>query len=230
VIASRDYEWLRHRTRRCAELYDGFRVDHLVGFYRTFARERDGRTSFVPEGESEQRAQGEQLMKIFGSCGSRILAEDLGTVPDFVRRSMAELGVPGMKVFRWEREWDVEGKPFRDPRTYPVVSVATTGTHDTETMAEWWDNAEDEERRRVVEVPLLQELGCTADVPFSDRTRDALLQALLQSSSELVIFPMQDIFGWRPRINTPASVGKQNWTWRLPCPVESLPLPILPFP
>jgi 4-alpha-glucanotransferase len=230
VIASRGYGWLGERTRRCAELYDGFRVDHLVGFYRTFARERDGRTSFTPANERDQRSQGEQLMKLFASCGSRILAEDLGTVPEFVRRSMAGLGVPGMKVFRWEREWDAEGKPFRDPRTYPAVSVATTGTHDTETMAEWWDNADDDERRRVAEVPLLRELGCTADVPFSDRTRDALLQALLRSGSELVIFPMQDVFGWRGRINTPASVGKQNWTWRLPRPVEDLPLPFLRFP
>ena len=230
VIARGGYEWLQHRTRRCAELYDGFRVDHLVGFYRTYARERDGGTSFVPADESEQRTQGEQLMKLFRSCGSRILAEDLGTVPDFVRKSMAELGVPGMKVFRWEREWNVEGKPFRDPRTYPTVSVATTGTHDTETMAEWWDNADADERRSVAEVPLLRELGCRPDVPFTDRTRDALLQALLQSSSELVIFPMQDIFGWRHRINTPASVGRQNWTWRLPGPIEALPLPILRIP
>lgn len=230
VIAPRRYEWLRQRTRRCAELYDGFRVDHLVGFYRTYARERDGRSSFNPPDEAEQRMQGEQLMKLFASCGSRILAEDLGTVPDFVRTSMAELGVPGMKVFRWEREWNVEGQPFRDPRSYPAVSVATTGTHDTETMAEWWDNADEEERRRVAEVPLLRELGCTPDLPFTERTRDALLQALLHSGSDLVIFPLQDLFGWRERINTPASVGQQNWTWRLPCPVDALPLPILRIP
>jgi 4-alpha-glucanotransferase len=230
VIARNGYEWLRHRTRRCAELYDGFRVDHLVGFYRTYVRERDGRTSFVPAAQADQLRQGEQLMNVFAACGSRLLAEDLGTVPDFVRGSMAELGVAGMKVFRWEREWDTEGKPFRDPRTYPAVSVATTGTHDTETMAEWWDNADDDERRQVADVPLLRELGCTPDVPFTDRTRDVLLEALLRSSSDLIIFPMQDIFGWRERINTPASVGKQNWTWRLPCPIEALPLPILRIP
>jgi 4-alpha-glucanotransferase len=32
----------------------------------------------------------------------------------------------------------------------------------------------------------------------------------------------QDVFGWRDRINRPASVGEQNWTWRLPWPVEDL--------
>ena len=38
-----DFEWLRMRARRQVELYDGFRVDHLVGFYRTYVRPLDGR-------------------------------------------------------------------------------------------------------------------------------------------------------------------------------------------
>ena len=37
-----DYAWLRMRARRQADLYDGFRVDHLVGFYRTYVRPLDG--------------------------------------------------------------------------------------------------------------------------------------------------------------------------------------------
>ena len=49
-----DYAWLRQRTRRCTDLYDGFRVDHLVGFYRTYVRERDGRTYFTPADEPSQ--------------------------------------------------------------------------------------------------------------------------------------------------------------------------------
>ena len=30
------------------------------------------------------------------------------------------------------------------------------------------------------------------------------------------------LFGWRDRINTPATVGADNWTWRLPWPVDRL--------
>jgi 4-alpha-glucanotransferase len=67
-------------------------------------------------------------------------------------------------------------------------------------------------------------------VPFSARTRDTLIQALLRSGSELVIFPMQDLFGWRDRINTPASVNDQNWTWRLPHSIDDLPFPFSPLP
>ena len=49
--------------RRCAELFDGFRVDHLVGFYRTFVA-RTGRHAprFIPPEKPAQRAQGERLL------------------------------------------------------------------------------------------------------------------------------------------------------------------------
>ena len=51
---------------------------------------------------------------------ARASAEDLGTVPDFVRASIARLRIPGYKVLRWEREWDAPGQPFRDPASLPV--------------------------------------------------------------------------------------------------------------
>ena len=38
-MAGEDYRWLRQRARRSASLYDGYRVDHLVGFFRTYSRE-----------------------------------------------------------------------------------------------------------------------------------------------------------------------------------------------
>ena len=42
------------------------------------------------------------------------------------------------------------------------------------------------------------------------------------AGSRLLILPIQDIFGWQDRINTPAVVNDANWTWRLPGPVEDL--------
>jgi len=222
VMGREGYTWLDRRSRRCTDLFDGFRVDHLVGFYRTFVRDREGHKCFVPPQEPEQLAQGERLLQLFASHGATIVAEDLGTVPDFVRESMANLGVPGLKVFRWEREWDEPQQPFRDPSAYPVVSVAISGTHDTEPLAEWWENAADDERRAVVEVPFLRAAGMEPTPAWSERTRDLLIEALFSAQSSLVIVAIQDIFGWRDRINTPASVGEQNWTWRLPAPIDHL--------
>jgi 4-alpha-glucanotransferase len=222
VIEASGDEWLQQRARRCTELYDGFRVDHLVGFYRTYVRERDGATAFVPPHEPEQRAQGERVITHLRDSGARIIAEDLGVVPDFVRESLAELRVPGLKVLRWERYWHQPGQPFRDPATYPVDSVATSGTHDTETLAEWWDAADEEERRKCAELPAMAERGSDPGGGFSAATRDALLRTLFTAASDFVLLPIQDVFGWRDRVNTPAVVNEENWTWRLPWAVDDL--------
>ncbi len=222
VMAEGDYEWLRHRARRCRDLYDGFRVDHLVGFYRTYIRERDRTAHFVPPDEPDQLAQGERVLALLADSGSHIIAEDLGVVPDFVRESLVRLGVPGLKVLRWERDWHDDDKPFLDPATYPETSVAISGTHDTESVAEWWDSADDEERTAVVELPSLAAAGCRAGDGYSDTVRDALIEALFAAGSGTLLLPVQDVFGWRDRVNTPAVVDDVNWTWRLPWPVDDL--------
>jgi 4-alpha-glucanotransferase len=224
VFAAEDDRWVRARARRNAALFDGYRVDHLVGYYRTYQIPLEaGKRSFSPPHEDDQRAQGERVMRAFLESGARIIAEDLGTVPEFIRESLQELRLPGYKVLRWEREWDEPASPFRDPQQYPADSVATTGTHDTETLVEWWDGALEEERTALADLPFLRErridvasAGCPPSV------RDALLELLVASSSDFVILPMQDIFGWRDRINVPATVTDDNWTWRLPWPSDDL--------
>lgn len=221
-VAAGGYEWLAARARRSRELYDGYRVDHLVGFFRTYVRERDGRAAFEPADEPSQIAQGTALLTLFGSSGARVIAEDLGLIPDFVRATLATHQVPGYKVLRWEREWKVQGQPFRDPLHYPASAVATTGTHDTETLAEWWDTSPDQERDAVTAIPYLRGLGCHPRAAFGPVIRDALLRLLFASGADLLLLPIQDVFGWRDRINTPALVSDENWTWRLPWPVEDL--------
>jgi 4-alpha-glucanotransferase len=217
-----DYRWLRERARRTAELYDGCRIDHLVGFYRTYVIPRDGEPFFVPADPEEQIAQGERLMKIFCSSGCRIIAEDLGTVPDYVRQSLARLGVPGFKVLRWERDWDAPGQPFRDPASYPAASVAMTGTHDTEPMRVWWEHAPAAERAAALQVPGLDASGASPESPFSAALRDGFLRVLFHAGSDLLMLPIQDAFAWSDRINVPATVGADNWTYRLPWPVDRL--------
>jgi 4-alpha-glucanotransferase len=100
--------------------------------------------------------------------------------------------------------------------------VATSGTHDTETLAEWWDAAPADERRAAAAIVCLEPPGCNPEAPFDDRTRDAILQILFASSSDLAIIPIHDVFGWRDRVNTPAVISDENWTWKLPWPVDDL--------
>ena len=160
VIAAEHFRWLHERVRRSADLYEGYRVDHLVGFYRTFAWPKDGgEPFFTPADEHTQIALGERVLSIFREFGSMIIAEDLGTVPDFVRASLSRLGVPGFRVLRWERHWHSDGQPFRDPADYPAISVATSGTHDTESMAVWWEHASAAEREQIMALPTVQRIA-----------------------------------------------------------------------
>jgi 4-alpha-glucanotransferase len=197
-----DFAWLRMRARRQAEMYDGFRVDHLVGFYRTYVRPLDGRAPFfMPSEEHAQVELGETVMRIMIDTNADISVEDLGTVPAFVRESIARLGLPGYKVLRWESA---------DPTQYPRLSVAMTGTHDTESLADWWDSQAPEERMRF-----------GSDVEhYDDSVRDRVLELTYNAGSNLVLVPIQDAFGWRDRINLPATISDENWTYVLPWPSD----------
>lgn len=222
-MARADFGWLHARARRAADMFDAYRVDHLVGFYRTYNRPVDGSAPyFVPGEEGEQRWLGEAVLAVFSGAGAAIIAEDLGTIPDFVRESLDRLGVPGYRVLRWERDWHTPGQPFRDPSSYPRASLATTGTHDTDMLASWWDAAEQDERAAVLALPALADRGFSPTQPFTGGLHDAIIDVLMHAASDLVILPLQDVFGWRDRINVPASVGEQNWTWVSPIRVDTL--------
>ena len=222
VVVREDFRWLRARATRGTELYDGYRIDHVIGFYRTWVRGENGKAWFTPADEPDQRELGRRILTLFQQSGACIVAEDLGTVPDFLRESLIELDVPGYKVFRWERAWHDKGQPFRDPRGYAPQSVVTSGTHDTDTLADWWDTAPPEERQAVCALPALADAGVSPTQRFDDRLRDALLRLLYEAGSNLMLLPIQDVFGWRDRVNVPATVGEENWSWRLPFPVESM--------
>jgi 4-alpha-glucanotransferase len=223
AIRASGYAGLRARIRRAAVLYDGVRIDHLVGLYRTYARWPDKSAFFNPSDEPTQLRQGEEILRLFLDSGMVVLAEDLGTVPDFVRESMARLGVPGTKVQRWERAWKSPGQPYLDPRTYPPVSVAMSGTHDNEPLAVWWRELSPSDREAMLTLPLLRaRLGSDPRVDWSDDVRDALIELVFSAASEEVFLPIQDILGWPDRINTPGTVGAHNWTWKLPWQVDQV--------
>jgi 4-alpha-glucanotransferase len=226
AMAAEDYRWLRQRARRMGRLYDGYRVDHLVGFFRTYSRPPGGGEGrFEPEAEGDQIAQGERVLSLFTSTSSQITAEDLGLIPDFVRDSLARAGLPGYKVIRWERDWHAPGQPFIPPATFPAVSVATTSTHDIEPIALWWDTAPPDERRVFIGSlgeNIVPRGADPATVVFTPGLHKLMLESAYAAGSNLLLLPLQDACGWRDRINIPATVNASNWSWRLPLTVEQL--------
>jgi 4-alpha-glucanotransferase len=156
----------------------------------------------MPANEPEQVELGETVLRIIMETNADVSVEDLGTVPPFVRQSIARLGVPGYKVWRWE-----DG----DPALYPPLSVAMTGTHDTDTLTEWWETLTPDDRIR---------FGVEA-TQYDEHVRDRIIEKLYNAGSNLVLMPIQDVFGWRDRINLPATISDANWTYVLPWPSDT---------
>jgi 4-alpha-glucanotransferase len=236
VMRSNDYAWLRRRCRYTASLYDRFRIDHLVGFYRTYVRLNDKRVDanghlaagvFDPADEAAQLEHGEAvvnaMMEAAREGGAQLIGEDLGVIPPYVRKSLPRLGVAGYKVLIWEKDQVGGEEVFRDPRAFARLSVSCFGTHDTPPMAAWWESLGDAERAAVKKLPGLAGQSTAAlGATFTPAVHHALLDLLAGSGSELTLLLLQDILGSKERINTPATVGSHNWSYRLPATIDEL--------
>ncbi|HUK66520.1 MAG TPA: 4-alpha-glucanotransferase [Anaeromyxobacteraceae bacterium] len=217
-MAKNGFAFMNERARRTGELYDLYRVDHVVGLYRTYYREL-GETvgAFTPPDEPGQQKNGEKMLTLLAQ-GARVVAEDLGVIPDFVRASLRRLRVPGYRVLRWEKD----GAVYRDPAKWPAVSLGTTGTHDTDALADWFEGLAAAERAELLKIPGLSRLREPAPERFSAEVRDALLELVYRSGSDLVLLPFQDAFGSRERVNVPGTVTESNWSYRMPLTLSAL--------
>lgn len=217
AMSREGYEWLRRRAESSARYYDLRRVDHAVGYFRQWIRDEQTPTGrFVPALEPEQKALGERHFRLLsGPAG--LVAEDLGVVPPFAREVLADLRIPGYRVLRWEKD-DAE---WRNPHDFPTVSLVTTGTHDTETLAEWWNALPAPEREALVATyPELK--GQQPERPFDDALHQALLASAENAKSDLCVIPWQDVLGSTERINLPGSQSDANWAYRMSQSVETL--------
>ncbi|MGE6758570.1 4-alpha-glucanotransferase [Corallococcus interemptor] len=205
-----DYAWLKKRAAKAASYYDLRRVDHAVGYFRQWIRDEKNPTGyFVPADEPTWRRQGEKHFRLL-SEGAGIVAEDLGVIPPFVRQILADLKLPGYRVLRWERD----DNTYRDPHGFPAVSLVTTGTHDTEPQAEWWEQAQEHERQNAARAwPEFQGVAVTRE--FTPDIHRATLAAALNAGSDLCVLPWQDVLGTRDRINLPGTMGDANWAYRI---------------
>jgi 4-alpha-glucanotransferase len=209
--------WIQRRTRHAARLYDCFRLDHVIGYFRMYVREPGKLGTFDPEGAEAQRHRGERVLRtILEAAGdSRVIGEDLGVIPPFARETLNALGIPGYRVLPWERGDDHQ---LRNPRHFPEGSVATWSTHDTAPITQWWWDLRPDER---------SDFAALTHIPHDSsehQCMESLLKLLMDSSSAMTLVLVQEILGEKTRINTPGTVCHDNWTYRLPKAVEELEL------
>lgn len=213
-----NFEWWRMKVKRAEELYDLFRIDHMVGFFRTWLVPRDAslKPDFDIKDPAAQRERGRKFLEAVSRAGRMLpVAEDLGVIPPFVFEVQRELGIPGYKIMRWEKRPDGY---YAEPETYPRVSLAASSTHDNEPLADWWASVD------FVEKKLFWKMvsGLDTKPPAYSRAREAVLRKLLKASSLLVVLPLQDILGSKDRINIPGTVGGSNWGYRAPFRADGL--------
>ncbi len=84
--------------------------------------------------------EGEEYLRVVleESGETRVVGEDLGTVPDYVRPSLRSLGIAGFKIPQWENYPDQRSIPGY---AYERVSVATFATHDHKPLRALWEEA-----------------------------------------------------------------------------------------
>jgi 4-alpha-glucanotransferase len=211
-----DLGWVRARTRHASRLYDRFRLDHVVGYFRMWVKPHGGAGRFEPGLESAQLDRGRRVLgaMLDEAAGAvQLIAEDLGLIPPWVRATLTELRIPGYRVIPWEKDAQ---ERFRDPRTFPSLSVASLSTHDTKPITAWWEDFSPAERQQLA---TLSDLDLMADPAVRSL---ALLGLLMHAGSALTLALPQEILGTTERINAPGTITEANWTYRLPQSLERL--------
>lgn len=211
-VLANNFEWWRLKVKKFSEFYDIFRIDHMVGFFRTWVIPHDKsiKPDFDLKDEAKQEERGRMFLKAIISASPMLpIAEDLGVIPEYVPKVLKELDVCGYKVMRWEKNKDGS---YKSPEDFDYVSLATTSTHDNEPMALWWEEVETREKRLFWEMIC----GCKEPLPHSYKAaRDRLLEKAFKANSSFAVFPMQDIIASKERINQPNTVGLHNWSYRI---------------
>jgi (1->4)-alpha-D-glucan 1-alpha-D-glucosylmutase len=225
------------------------RIDHVMGLMRLF---------WVPEGR--RPAEGayvhypfDDLMALLALESERqrclVIGEDLGTVPDEVRRVLVDNDVLSYRVLLFER--DAAGE-FKPPGAYPEAALATASTHDLPTLAGWWEArdvelraslglvANDDRRReewtrgedrarllRALERAGLLPEGSRADPEAFPTMTPALAEAILAflatTPSVLEVVQLEDALRVVDQANLPGTVDEHpNWRRRLPLDLEQV--------
>lgn len=180
-----------------------------------------------------------------------IIGEDLGTVPEEVRRALARLRVLSFRPMLFQREPD---GAFSAPSEYPQDAVATVSTHDLPTLAGFWRGTDLAVRRDLGLFP--DEARRAAEVAARARDREALLAALereglssegvridspeapefppelalnvhrfvARAPAKLFLVQLEDVLGQVQQVNLPGTADEYpNWRRKLPLELESVP-------
>jgi len=254
AMRAQDFAWWRQRVRGVSRIFHIFRIDHVLGFYRIYAfpwrpkrnaeflplthaqmLEKTGGRSphFAPRDdetaencEANKREGEEYLRMVLAESGAtRVVGEDLGTVPRYVRPSLQSLSIAGFKIPQWE---------FLDGRMTPGkeferLSVATYATHDHKPIRELWREMFDEKsptreqaREDLLKIAQFAGTGPQEGLEYERAVYPAIMSALFNSNSWIAIVMITDLLARKDRFNVPGTAATTNWTRRLPKTISQM--------
>ncbi|HEX8280052.1 MAG TPA: 4-alpha-glucanotransferase, partial [Chthoniobacterales bacterium] len=256
VMRSSNFDWWRQRVRGVRCIFHVFRIDHVLGFYRIYAfpwrpqrnaeflpltqeemlEKTGGRAPhYAPRDDSNaencaaNQREGEEYLRVVleAAESTRLVGEDLGTVPPYVRPSLQSLGIAGFKIPQWEST--PEGRIVPGVQ-YQRLSVTTYATHDHKPVRAMWDEAFEhesatreqarEDLRKIAEFAGITSLGDDAD--FDRDFYVPIMRALFQSEAWMALVMITDLLARKDRFNVPGTAADSNWSRRLHMTVQRL--------
>lgn len=218
------------------------RIDHVMGLSRLFWVPDGAKTS---EGAYVAYPRDALLAEIALESARNacvVVGEDLGTVPEGFRESLAAKGVLSYRVLWFERD----GTAFKPPQSYPEDAVACVSTHDLATLAGWWLGADIHEQaalgrisdrnaaraaRSAEKAQLLDALdanglapaGVSPDEAMTETLAAAIHAFIAQTPCVLAFAQVDDLAGETVAVNLPGTDRERpNWRRRIAVPVEDL--------
>jgi 4-alpha-glucanotransferase len=229
-LIAENFEPFRQMLRAAMRHAGAIRIDHVLGLMRLF---------LIPHGLGAAagaylRLPFEAMLAVACDESRRwrclVIGEDLGTVPEGFRDTLAAWGVWSYLVMLFER--DATGA-FKPPQQYPERAIATFGTHDLPTYAGWMsgddlamkrgiglDPGESDDERRSARRALEAAVGEATGQALSF---DAAIAFLAATPARLVSLAIEDVLELKDQVNVPGTVEQHpNWRRRWPLALEEL--------
>ncbi len=239
------YRLLASAIRKNCQHGGALRIDHVMRFFRLYWMPNDmdaTQGTYVSDRYLD-------LIRVLAleSVRSRtvIVGEDLGTVPDIARETLARFGILSYRLLYFER--DGEGR-FFPPDAYPREALVSVSTHDLPTLAGFWAARDVEARRMAGTLPddsayhrmlagrerekqnMLDLLRNTGLLPagaggasFDGDLHHAIVGFLARTPCRLFVLNQEDIFKDDEQQNLPGTTSEYpNWRHKMKYSIEEL--------
>lgn len=203
-MRSDGYGWWIRRIEGAKKLYDVIRIDHFRGFESYWS---------VPYGEETAKngkwmpGPGMSLVGVLRDWfhDTKFIAEDLGFLTPGVEQLLRDSGFPGMKVL--EFAFDSREPSNYLPHTYTPNCVCYVGTHDNETLMQWYEGGNRDD---------VAYAGLYLGLNEEEGVNWGVIRGGMSSVAQLFVAQMQDYLGLgaEARMNVPGT-SQGNWRWRM---------------